>query len=736
MSTYAVRYTQPLLGAANAAGYLVAVPGVSVLIRQNGAECDVFADNVKTPMDNPVPTGVPPGTAGVDTTGNLTVYLEPGRGYSAVATVGATSTTFAIPDISLDPLEPIPEDAVSEAMLAFGVATQAELDAEAAARAAAVAAEAVARAAAISGLSGTYVAYVTGLVGDGVAVDRAPIQAKLSFAPAGGTVNVPFVGDGIMLIDEPLVFPPGGKVHLHLEPGVVIRLAPGSNCNMVKNSAVSTTAWGAIDAAVDDGDTAVTSAAFTAPRTGQPFTLWGAGTAGAPMSGTVTGAGTGTLSAPAVLAVADGYVAVGPRDTDITLSGGTWDLGAQSIAGIDNYISLFRRLDGLTIRHTSFISTNAGNACYAISPGDVTDVFIDDIEFDVARDGVHFEGPCIRAKVSNLRGNTGDDYVAATIKNYPLYDDTRGPIEDLQVDGIAFDGSTGGLSLLGDSPLFKFKRITFANLTGSVEGNAIRITNDDVMVSTLVEGLTISHVNVTNGNSLSPVISLGATLIRDIRLEDVVHNDNLILLEVKAGSVVNTLTIAGLRSLSGTQADNIIAISGQVDDLILSGVSTVLGGNARLIGQLAGSVVSRISINDFRIRGVAASSGYVLVQGVGVPECRIMLANGMLKQLAYGFFILGTATVYLDNVEADTIFNYTFHVGAAGVLRVEAGVLRHVNNGDRSLFIVSGGVAAVTGRSFRVNMNLLTPATWDIIYDTDTFPAGPKQWNGSAWVAA
>ena len=129
MAEFAVRYTQPLLGAAHAAGYLVAVPGVSVLIRQDGVECDVFADNTKTPMDNPVPTGVPPGTAGVDTTGNLTIYLEPGRGYSAVATVGATSTTFAIPDISLDPEEPIPAASVEEAMLAFGVATQAELDA-------------------------------------------------------------------------------------------------------------------------------------------------------------------------------------------------------------------------------------------------------------------------------------------------------------------------------------------------------------------------------------------------------------------------------------------------------------------------------------------------------------------------------------------------------------------------------------------------------------------------------
>jgi hypothetical protein len=99
-----VRYTQPLLGvpANNALGYLVLVPGASVLIRQDGVECDVFADNDGAAMTNPVPTGVSPGTAGVDTRGTLVVYLDPGNGYDGVATVGNVASTFAIPDISPD----------------------------------------------------------------------------------------------------------------------------------------------------------------------------------------------------------------------------------------------------------------------------------------------------------------------------------------------------------------------------------------------------------------------------------------------------------------------------------------------------------------------------------------------------------------------------------------------------------------------------------------------------------
>jgi hypothetical protein len=99
-----VRYTQPLLGvpANNALGYLVLVPGASVLIRQNGVACTVYSSNAGAAMTNPVPTGVSPGTAGVDTRGTLVVYLEPGSGYDGVATVGNVASTFPIPDISPD----------------------------------------------------------------------------------------------------------------------------------------------------------------------------------------------------------------------------------------------------------------------------------------------------------------------------------------------------------------------------------------------------------------------------------------------------------------------------------------------------------------------------------------------------------------------------------------------------------------------------------------------------------
>jgi hypothetical protein len=102
LPTKKVKHTQPLFGEASALGYLIMVPGASALIRQNGVACSVYSNSTGTSMTNPVPTGVPTGTAGVDVNGTLLVFLDPGSGYDAQVTVGAAVSTLTIPDIHVD----------------------------------------------------------------------------------------------------------------------------------------------------------------------------------------------------------------------------------------------------------------------------------------------------------------------------------------------------------------------------------------------------------------------------------------------------------------------------------------------------------------------------------------------------------------------------------------------------------------------------------------------------------
>ena len=111
--TKKVKYTQPLIGEANAAGDLRLVPGAVVEILQDGEPVTVYSDEDGTEIDTPtVPSGVASGTAGVSTRGELTVWLKPGSGYSGVATVGQAVTTFPIPDISPDVDDVVADGAV------------------------------------------------------------------------------------------------------------------------------------------------------------------------------------------------------------------------------------------------------------------------------------------------------------------------------------------------------------------------------------------------------------------------------------------------------------------------------------------------------------------------------------------------------------------------------------------------------------------------------------------------
>lgn len=134
MSRFASRYTQPLLGAANAAGYLVATTPTSVLIRRNGVATTIYSTRAKAPLANPIVgagIGVAPGLPGVDTLGNLTLYAEAGDGLDAVVTTAFGSVIVAMPGIATDPAEPLsslPAGVVGDGVADVTAALQAALN--------------------------------------------------------------------------------------------------------------------------------------------------------------------------------------------------------------------------------------------------------------------------------------------------------------------------------------------------------------------------------------------------------------------------------------------------------------------------------------------------------------------------------------------------------------------------------------------------------------------------------
>ncbi len=100
-----------------------------------------------------VPPAVAQGMPGVDAAGVITFYADASKQYDLRGTHGGRVLGPFRVSVEIDLREPPTPGSVSEAMLAFTVATQAEIDAESTARGVAVAAEATARATADAALT-------------------------------------------------------------------------------------------------------------------------------------------------------------------------------------------------------------------------------------------------------------------------------------------------------------------------------------------------------------------------------------------------------------------------------------------------------------------------------------------------------------------------------------------------------------------------------------------------------
>lgn len=109
MATRAARYAQSFFG--DEGNGLIGLPGASILIRVQGTvvAAPLWANRTKTTtLVNPLPTGVPYGTPGLDIDGNAVFYADPGDSaagstvYEAMVTVGNT-TVGPIPIGTLPP---------------------------------------------------------------------------------------------------------------------------------------------------------------------------------------------------------------------------------------------------------------------------------------------------------------------------------------------------------------------------------------------------------------------------------------------------------------------------------------------------------------------------------------------------------------------------------------------------------------------------------------------------------
>jgi len=233
---------------------------------------------------------------------------------------------------------------------------------------------------------------------------------------------------------------------------------------------------------------------------------------------------------------------------------------------------------------------------YGAHLGNLRQFTIEDITFDYNMqrknmDGIHINGNSRFGRIVNLQGDTNDDQLALNADDCGYFEMSRGPIEDVSVDGIfAENGYTAVRLLSAGSPL---RRIKLSNIFGAYRHNIVSLTNHRAHPGTDSTFENISLEGVFCRRSLSG---------RD-------PNKPLPLTEspiwIDAPAVVVNLTIRDYHCLETTSASDAIYIApgATVQYLGLSDVSIInrtgkpasLLNNAGLVEALN---MANISVRD------------------------------------------------------------------------------------------------------------------------------------------
>ncbi len=140
------------------------------------------------------------------------------------------------------------------------------------------------------------------------------------------------------------------------------------------------------------------------------------------------------------------------------------DVKCLELYGVENLL-----IKGVTIRNqTTFALLLANFERAAIEN---VDVILDDYKYANNQDGLHFWGPGRFLTLRNIRGSSGDDFIALA----PDERDGVSSITDVDIDGIALDNADQGIRLLCRGK-GRLDRVLIKNVTGAFRGLGFIVT--------------------------------------------------------------------------------------------------------------------------------------------------------------------------------------------------------------------------------------------------------------------
>jgi hypothetical protein len=576
------------------------------------------------------------------------------------------------------------------------------------------------------------------------------------------------------LLTAPLLLKSGTELDM---TGCTVQLKASSVCNMVNNTAVSTSARAVSDAAISASSTTLTSASanFTSADVGRSIVVAGAGNSASslyPLCATiaaVTNGTTVTLSTAAQATVSGTTVTLYDRDHDISIIGGTWDRGSNDGTGNAKHSMLFRRVDRLTIRDLTFKSS-AGK--YSIYPADVTDVRVSGIVLGTASDGVHIQGPASRVRITGISGTSGDDAVAMGNSDFS-FADTFGGVSDVTVDGVSTSctGGTAQVKLygvaaaggtdgaVGASGGASFVDIQVKNLTGSaLTGPSVSVSPDAVVDDLLIDGIQVGtsnsavvtlktgsgglirvlnagSTNISGGNPTIVTTSSGASIaslhVQGCYLSS--SGGNASVATVTSGSTVTRLALLGCRlSAASAAASRLLRVDGTATTVQISMCDSKSGSSGSCISLGSASVTSLVAQGN--LHDGSSSGSFLQVQSSSSTLSRAFLSNNIVNNTSFALADLATTT---------DLYVYGHSSNFGNVLNLRATAVCSVF-GDGVLYMTGSPPSTTAGYSLRVNhrafkldiSKITTKSAGDMAYNTNaalSCGAGLVLTDGTNW---
>ncbi|MBE6710041.1 MAG: hypothetical protein E7579_02870 [Ruminococcaceae bacterium] len=140
-------------------------------------------------------------------------------------------------------------------------------------------------------------------------------------------------------------------------------------------------------------------------------------------------------------------IAADVRDCNIAICGGRWEESNTGRAGYGrtgmydmersfygvSTCMFFNNMDGLTLTDLTFVHT----AGFSVQMGDITNVLIDNITFvECFADGLHINGNTENVRITNVRGQVGDDLVALNMYDWQNSSVDFGPMKTVLCENL------------------------------------------------------------------------------------------------------------------------------------------------------------------------------------------------------------------------------------------------------------------------------------------------------------